>query len=83
MTLAMAAVQLGYSTESEALSDTTMWAARHNTDALTGGTAGMLFLCLLATGMEGWMNGRSDGEHAEERSNSLKHDQITARDKEV
>lgn len=65
MTLAMGAVQLGYSTESEALSDTTMRAARHNTDALTGGTAGMLLLCLLATGMEGWrgrMNGRTDGK---------------------
>lgn len=60
MTLPMAAVQLGYSTESEALSDTTMRAARHNTDALTGGTAGMLLLCLLATGMEGWMNKRTD-----------------------
>lgn len=60
MTLSMAAVQLGYSTESEALSDTTMWAARLNTDALTGGTAGMLLLCLLARGMEEWMNRLTD-----------------------
>lgn len=60
MTLVMAAVQLGYSTDREALSDTTMGAACHNTDALTGGTAGMLLPCLQATGMEGWMNGRTD-----------------------
>ena len=38
----VAGVQLGYSTVSEALCETTMWAARHNTAALTGGTAGML-----------------------------------------
>lgn len=62
MTLVMAAVQLGYSTDREALSDTTMGAACHNTDALTGGTAGMLLPCLQATGMEGWMNGRTDWE---------------------
>lgn len=52
MTLAMAAVQLGYFTDREALSDTTMGAACHNTDALTGGTAGMLLLCLQARGMD-------------------------------
>lgn len=65
----MAAVQLGYSTESEPLSDTTMWAARHNTDALTGGTAGMLPLCLLAMGREGgmdWWKGRNTRIRREE-----------------
>lgn len=52
MTLAMAAVQLGYFTDREALSDTTMGAACHNTDALTGGTAGMLLPCFQARGMD-------------------------------
>lgn len=52
MTLAMAAVQLSYFTDREALSDTTMGAACHNTDALTGGTAGMLLPCLQARGMD-------------------------------
>lgn len=48
MTLAVvvAAVQSGYSTDREALSDTTIAAARHNTDALTEGTGGMPLLCL-------------------------------------
>lgn len=54
MTLTMAAVQLGYSTESEALSDTTMWAARHTIQMLwQGALLECRCLCLLATGMEG------------------------------
>lgn len=54
MTPAVATIQLGYSTDREALSSMTMGAACHNTDALTGGTAGMPQPCLQAVGMEGW-----------------------------
>lgn len=54
MTPAVATIQLGYSTDREALSSMTMGAACHNTDALTGGTAGMPQPCLQAAGMEGW-----------------------------
>lgn len=60
LTLVMAAIQLGYSTDREVLSDKTMAAARHNTCALTEGIDGMLLPCLFATGMEGWMKGQME-----------------------
>lgn len=46
MTVVVAAVQLGYSTDREALSDTTIAAARHNADALAEGTGGIPLQCL-------------------------------------
>lgn len=46
VTLVVAAVQSGYSTDREALSDTTIAAARHNADALTEGTGGIPIPCL-------------------------------------
>lgn len=42
----VAAVQLGYSTDREALSDTTIASTRHNADALAEGTGGMPPPCL-------------------------------------
>lgn len=46
MTLAVAAVQLGFSTDREALSDTTIASTCHNADALAEGTGGMPLPCL-------------------------------------
>lgn len=68
MTPAVATIQLGYSTDREALSSMTMGAACHNTDALTGGTAGMPQPCLQAAGME---SDRKTGVYRGERVHTL------------
>lgn len=61
MTPAVAAVQLGYSTDREALSDTTIAPTRHNADALAEGAAGMPLPRVEAAGTEGWSDARTDG----------------------